>query len=57
MDALAEEAMSRDPALFDTMVEGRKGVGGVYDGTKRLKAWFTGRSFDPAHAAARRPVD
>ncbi|MGE0310732.1 MAG: lysophospholipid acyltransferase family protein [Lautropia sp.] len=49
MDALAEDAMSRDPARFATLIEGRAGVGGIYDGWRRLRAWRAGVHFDPAH--------
>ena len=52
LDRLAEGAMARDPAAFVSIVEGGTGVGGIYDAGKRLKAWLTGRSFDPSHAAA-----
>lgn len=54
LDALAAEAMRRDPALFRELLSGRSGVGGVYDGWRRLKAWVRGRKFDPSHEAATR---
>jgi 1-acyl-sn-glycerol-3-phosphate acyltransferase len=38
MDALATDAMSRDPALFRRVLRGRAGVGGVYDVWRRLAA-------------------
>ena len=50
-DALAGEAMRRDPAAFEVLVSGRVGVGGVYDLWRRLTSWFRGRRFDPAHSA------
>ncbi len=49
MDALAREAMTRDPALFRPLLEGEAGVGGLYDGWRRLRAWVGGRRFDAAH--------
>lgn len=48
-DALAVEAVSRDPARFETLVGGRAGVGGVYDVWRRIAARVRGRSFDPRH--------
>ena len=48
-DALAAEAVRRDPELFDVVVSGRAGVGGVYDGWRRLKAWLRGRRFRADH--------
>ncbi len=50
MDALAREAMTRDPALFRPLLRGGSGVGGVYDMWRRLGSWFRGQRFDPAHA-------
>jgi 1-acyl-sn-glycerol-3-phosphate acyltransferase len=52
-DALAAEAMRRDPAQFDTLVSGRAGVGGVYDLGRRLRAWLRGERFDAEHSPAR----
>jgi 1-acyl-sn-glycerol-3-phosphate acyltransferase len=49
LEALAEEAVARDPARFRTLVLGRTGVGGVYDFGRRLRAWVLGRRFDSAH--------
>jgi 1-acyl-sn-glycerol-3-phosphate acyltransferase len=54
MDALAEEAATRDPGRFDTVVLGRAGVGGVYDAGRRFKSWILGRRFDSAHGDDRR---
>ena len=54
LDGLAEEAISRDPARFRTLVLGRTGVGGTYDITRRLKAWVSGRKFDSAHGDDRK---
>ena len=49
MDVLAVESMSRDPALFRPLVQGGAGIGGVYDGWRRLRAWGAGRRFDASH--------
>jgi len=49
MDDLTEEAISRNPARFRTLILGRTGVGGAYDINRRLKAWASGRQFDSAH--------
>jgi 1-acyl-sn-glycerol-3-phosphate acyltransferase len=50
MDALAAESMARNPALFQPLLRGGAGVGGIYDLWRRLRAWGSGRRFDPAHA-------
>jgi 1-acyl-sn-glycerol-3-phosphate acyltransferase len=49
MDSLAEASVSRDASRFDILLSGRAGVGGVYDGWRRLRAWRRGEKFDPAH--------
>lgn len=49
LDCLNREAMTRDPTRFTTLAAGRTGVGGVYDGWRRVKAWATGSRFEPAH--------
>jgi 1-acyl-sn-glycerol-3-phosphate acyltransferase len=54
MDALAEDAESRDPERFRTIVLGHAGVGGIYDRWRRLRAALAGRAFDPAHGSERR---
>ena len=56
MDCLAEASASRDPSRFETLLHGRTGVGGVYDGWRRLQAWGRGEEFDPAHAPGKRRV-
>jgi 1-acyl-sn-glycerol-3-phosphate acyltransferase len=50
MDALAIEAVGRDPDAFRIVIEGTAGVGGVYDTWRRTRAWFGGRSFQAEHA-------
>lgn len=52
LDGLNSEAMSRDPAKFETILAGRTGVGGAYDAWRRMKAWMLGQRFDPSHEAA-----
>jgi 1-acyl-sn-glycerol-3-phosphate acyltransferase len=49
MDRLAADAISRDPALFTTLVQGRQGMGGTYQGWQRLRALWRGERFDPRH--------
>lgn len=49
MNILAQEAISRNPDLFKTHIQGRAGIGGVYDVWRRIKSWISGKSFDPEH--------
>ena len=49
MDALAAAAVTRDPALFTTLLAGGAGTSGIYDGWRRAKALLAGRRFDAAH--------
>jgi len=49
MDALAADAVCRDPAAFETLIQGRAGIGGVYDLWRRLKARLRGQRFRPEH--------
>ena len=51
MDALAADAVSRDPARFVRLLDGRVGVGGVYDLWRRGRAWLEGRPFHAGHGA------
>jgi hypothetical protein len=51
LDGLNAEAMSREPALFTELVDGKTGVGGIYDMWRRLKMWLRGRRFDASHEA------
>jgi 1-acyl-sn-glycerol-3-phosphate acyltransferase len=48
-DESAGLARRRDPALFTTLVQGRAGVGGVYDWGRRLRAWWRGERFRAEH--------
>jgi 1-acyl-sn-glycerol-3-phosphate acyltransferase len=52
-DALAGEAVARDEALFEVMIRGKAGIGGVYDCWRRLKAWIGGKRFEAEHGAIR----
>lgn len=57
MDALAAAAVERDAGLFEVvempwLTRKRVGVGGAYDGFRRLVSWMRGRRFDPGHGAA-----
>ncbi|WP_232629810.1 lysophospholipid acyltransferase family protein [Methylobacterium sp. Leaf118] len=49
LDRLAADVIARDPARFETLVSGRRGVGGIYDGWRRLGAALTGRRFEAGH--------
>ncbi|RVT97009.1 glycerol acyltransferase [Rhodovarius crocodyli] len=49
MDRLANDAISRDPARFDTLLQGRAGMGGVYGGWQYLRALLRGEKHDPRH--------
>ncbi len=53
MDRLAADAMTREPERFRVLLEGRPGIGGVYDLWRHGRAMLRGRSFNPAH---REPV-
>jgi 1-acyl-sn-glycerol-3-phosphate acyltransferase len=48
-DALAAAARRRDPLLFETLIGGKVGVGGVYDWWRWLTARLSGRRFTAAH--------
>ena len=51
MEALAADAVSRDPARFTTLLAGKTRINPVYDTWRRTKALLRGRRFDPAHGA------
>jgi 1-acyl-sn-glycerol-3-phosphate acyltransferase len=48
-DRLAEDAIARDPDRFATLVQGREGMGGVYQMWRRIRAALRGERFDPRH--------
>ena len=50
-DRLAAAAARRDPTGFTTLLDGRVGVGFVYDGVRRVGAWLRGEHFDAAHGS------
>ncbi|HZH05338.1 MAG TPA: lysophospholipid acyltransferase family protein [Lautropia sp.] len=56
MDCLAEASVSRDAARFEILLDGRAGVGGVYDAWRRLGAWRRGEVFDAAHVPSEQGV-
>lgn len=49
MDALAAESISRDKKLFQPLLRGTAGVGGIYDMYRRTSALARGRWFDASH--------
>jgi 1-acyl-sn-glycerol-3-phosphate acyltransferase len=49
LDTLNRETMTRNPALFTPLIEGRSAIGGMYDLWRRLAAWATGRKFQSEH--------
>ncbi|BAQ44731.1 glycerol acyltransferase [Methylobacterium aquaticum] len=55
LDRLGADVRSRDPARFTPLVDGRRGVGGVYDAWHRLTAMLTGRRFVAGHREGRAP--
>jgi 1-acyl-sn-glycerol-3-phosphate acyltransferase len=48
-DELATIAKLRDPERFETILSGRVGVSGVYEGWKRFLALVTGRAYEGSH--------
>ncbi|MFC4170883.1 lysophospholipid acyltransferase family protein [Microvirga sp. GCM10011540] len=53
LDRLSADVESRDPDRFRIVLEGRSGIGGIYDGWRRVAAALTGRRFDPSHEGHR----
>lgn len=53
MDRLAADAISRDPARFETLHRGREGMGGIYDLWRRVQAAARGERFDARHDTKR----
>ncbi len=53
MDTLSTEAATRDPALFQPLVRGGAGIGGIYDAWRWSLAALHGRKFDPSHEGER----
>lgn len=48
-DRLSDDVISRDPARFDALIDGKAGVGGIFDIAKRILARLRGERYDPAH--------
>lgn len=49
MDRLALDAIAREPERFETLLQGKEGMGGVYQLWRRLRAMMRGERFDPRH--------
>jgi hypothetical protein len=49
LDRLAADSIARDPALFETLLDGQRGMGGVWQAWRRAGALLRGQSFDPRH--------
>lgn len=54
-DELAALAATRDAARFDTLLEGKAGIGLIYDIWRRIRSRYQGKSYDAEHASIRRP--
>jgi 1-acyl-sn-glycerol-3-phosphate acyltransferase len=50
-DALRDDAVSRDPTRFKTLLLGKVAIGGSYDHGRRLRAWLLGERFRPGHGS------
>jgi 1-acyl-sn-glycerol-3-phosphate acyltransferase len=48
-DVLSARVQLRDPAMFEPLIEGRAGVGGIYDLWRVSKARIQGKSWQPEH--------
>ena len=57
MDDLARDAMTRDPARFVTILQGKSKVGGMFDRIRRMASFFTGKPFDPRHLVGTKSAD
>lgn len=55
MDDLAKDATRRDPTLFRPILQGRAGIGGIYDVWRRLTAMMHLRHARLAHDPQKRP--
>jgi 1-acyl-sn-glycerol-3-phosphate acyltransferase len=55
LDRLNADAASRDPGRFRVLLAGKSGAGRTYDIVRRLRAWATGRKFDPSHDPRTQP--
>lgn len=52
-DDLVTLAKARDPEPFETILDGQRGVGGIYDKWRRFGAWRRGERFRADHGDAR----
>jgi 1-acyl-sn-glycerol-3-phosphate acyltransferase len=57
VERLAEDAMARDPARFETLLEGRAGIGGFYDLWRRAAATLRGDRFRREHLPEEGPEE
>ncbi len=48
-DALAHDASQRNQAAFSILLRDACGVGGIYDGWRRIRAYLQGTTFRPEH--------
>jgi 1-acyl-sn-glycerol-3-phosphate acyltransferase len=55
VDGLARRAMARDPAAFASLIDGTRGVGGIYGLWSRARARMRGERYVPDHAAIGAP--
>jgi 1-acyl-sn-glycerol-3-phosphate acyltransferase len=49
MDALAADAIAREPGRFELVLRGQSGVGGMYDLFRQARAAVRGERFNPEH--------
>lgn len=49
MDQLAIAAAEKDAKAFENLLQGKQGVGGVYDLWRRMRSLATGKTFHAAH--------
>lgn len=56
-DRLSTLAMARDPSAFTELLEGRKGVGGVYGLWQRGRSLVRGERHDPDHGGPDRLIE
>lgn len=55
LDRLSADVRSRDPARFHAILDGKAGVGGIYEAWKRLLAAIKGERFEAAHGKRPQP--
>lgn len=49
MDRLADDALAREPARFETVLQGSAGLFGIYDAWRRAGATLRGERYRPGH--------